>query len=88
MIAQNAETFGKISPLLQWFAHRVTTIVMKDEDSDDEEETGLEEGALVKKQVQVCKTPLSLLVYPLFSCGCETQYVPLKCLKHVKLSLL
>ena len=48
---QNAETFGKISPLLQWFAHRVTTHVMKDEDSDEEDESTVEEGTIVKKQV-------------------------------------
>ena len=50
-IQQNAETFGKVSPLLSWFAHRVTTHVMKDDDTDEEDEAALEEGALVKKQV-------------------------------------
>ena len=50
-IQRNAETFGKVSPLLSWFAHRVTTHVMKDDDTDEEEEATLEEGALVKKQV-------------------------------------
>ena len=50
---QNAETFGKISPLLQWFAHRVTTHVMKDEDSDEEDESTVEEGVIAKKQVRV-----------------------------------
>lgn len=49
-IQQNAETFGKVSPLLSWFAHRVTTHVMKDDDTDEEDEATLEEGALVKKQ--------------------------------------
>ena len=50
-IQQNAETFGKVSPLLAWFAHRVTTHVMKDDDTDEEDEGSMEEGALVKKQV-------------------------------------
>ncbi|KAL5256032.1 hypothetical protein ACHWQZ_G011296 [Mnemiopsis leidyi] len=49
-IQRNAETFGKVSPLLSWFAHRVTTHVMKDDDTDEEDEATLEEGALVKKQ--------------------------------------
>jgi hypothetical protein len=50
-IQQNAETFGKVSPLLSWFAHRVTTHIMKDDDTDEEEEAALEEGALVKREV-------------------------------------
>jgi len=49
-IQQNAETFGKVSPLLSWFAHRVTTHIMKDDDTDEEEEAALEEGALVKRE--------------------------------------
>lgn len=52
-IAGNAESFGKVSPLLQWFAHRVTTRVVKDEDTDDEDEGSVEEGAIVKKQVRL-----------------------------------
>ena len=50
-IRQNADTFGKVSPLLEWFAHRVTTHVMKDdEDTDDEDPEKMEEGVVKKPE--------------------------------------
>ena len=56
-IHSNAETFGKISPLLRWFAHRVSTKIIKDDDekdsSDEGEEGDIEAPTIGRKQVSI-----------------------------------
>jgi len=61
---QNADHFSKISPLLKWFAHRVQTKQLVDDDSDDEKDDEKDmEGNKIGKHTGVKKKVVNRRVY-------------------------